>query len=239
MKKWCSALLAGLCLWTAVWLGGCSFQSAATQFPSPPKEAASVQLGVPYLSQEGALPTGCEATSTAMVLQYWGMDISPEEVAYLLPCQELYWYDGQQYGPDPNEYFVGSPFEVTGYGCYAPVIAQTLKQEFPHRLTVKLECGSTIEELYQTYVIGQGVPVLIWATIDLVEPEQGSQWLLETWELFTLQKNEPCMVLVGKQGDRSLCQDPYESHGTLALSSQLLQLRFEQMGSQAVAVKPV
>ena len=131
MKKWCSALLAGLCLWTAVWLGGCSFQSAATQFPSPPKEAASVQLGVPYLSQEGALPTGCEATSTAMVLQYWGMDISPEEVAYLLPCQELYWYDGQQYGPDPNEYFVGSPFEVTGYGCYAPVIAQTLKQEFP------------------------------------------------------------------------------------------------------------
>lgn len=239
MKKWCSALLAGLCLWTAVWLGGCSFQSAATQFPPPPKEAASVQLGVPYLSQEGTLPTGCEATSTAMVLQYWGMDISPEEVAYLLPCQELYWYDGQQYGPDPNEYFVGSPFEVTGYGCYAPVIAQTLKQEFPHRLTVKLECGSTIQELYQTYVMGQGVPVLIWATIDLVEPEQGSQWLLETGELFTWKKNEHCMVLVGKQGDRYLCQDPYESHGTLALSSQLLQLRFEQMGSQAVAVKPV
>ena len=102
MKKWFSALLAGLCLWMAVWLSGCSFQSAAIQFPSPPKEAA-VQLGVPYLSQEGALPTGCEATSTAMVLQYWGLDISPEEVAYLLPCQELYWYDGQQYGPDPNE----------------------------------------------------------------------------------------------------------------------------------------
>ena len=114
-----------------------------------------------------------------------------------------------------------------------------VEQEFPHQLTAKLEYGSTMEELYQTYVVGQGVPVLIWVTINLVEPEQGSQWQLEDGSLFTWKKNEHCMVLIGKQGDQYLCQDPYESHGTLALSPELLQLRFEQMGSQAVAVKPV
>ena len=44
------------------------------------------------------------------------------------------------------------------------------------------------------------------------------------------------MVLTGRQGDRYLCQGPYESHGTVSLPEDLLQLRFEQMGSQAVAV---
>lgn len=237
MKKFRFHLIALLCL-SALLFGGCAVPS------NPPSGFSALQpenvvLSVPYLSQEGTLPTGCEAVSTAMALQYWGVEILPEEVAYLLPCRELYWQNGQLYGPDPDEFFVGSPFASTGYGCYAPVIANMLEQEFSNRLSVELKYGSTIQELYQTYVVGQGAPVLIWVTIDLVEPEQGSQWKLEDGSLFTWKKNEHCMVLMGKQKDRYLCQDPYESHGTLSLPAELLELRFEQMGSQAVAVMPL
>ena len=229
-------LLAGLVLLT-----GCSVQ---TTRPLAPESGPSSMLpnepvlDVPYLSQQDTLPTGCEATSAAMVLQYYGLDYSPEEVACLLPCQELYWRNGELYGPHPDEYFVGSPFSSTGYGCYAPVIARVLEQEFSDELTVSLEYGCTIQELYQTYV-AQSIPVLIWVTIDLVEPEQGTSWRLADGSPFTWKKNEHCMVLIGRQGDRYLCQDPYESHGTLSLTGELLQLRFEQMGSQAVAVMPL
>lgn len=220
-------------------LAGCASHTAAA--PDSPQWAASeeVQLEVPYLSQEDILPTGCEATSTAMVLQYWGINLSPEEVASRLPCSPLYQQGGQLYGPDPKEFFVGSPFESTGYGCYAPVIAGMLEEQLPQRLTVTLEYGCTIRQLYQNYVVKQGAPVLIWVTIDLMEPTPGTQWRLEDGSLFTWKKNEHCMVLIGKQGDRYLCQDPYESHGTLSLPEDLLQLRFEQMGSQAVAVMPL
>ena len=232
-------LTAASALLSLFLLAGCASHTAAA--PNSPPWAASeeVQLEVPYLSQEDTLPTGCEATSTAMVLQYWGLDIFPEEVASLLPCSPLYWADGELYGPDPNQFFVGSPFEETGYGCYAPVIAGMLEEQFSGQLTVRLEYRRTIEQLYQEYVVQQGVPVLIWVTIDLMEPESGTQWQLEDGSTFTWKKNEHCMVLLGKQGNRYLCQDPYESHGTLSLPADLLQLRFEQMGSQAVAVKPV
>lgn len=218
-------------------LAGCASPTAA-QPDSPRQTAASqeVQLEVPYLSQEDILPTGCEAVSAAMVLQYWGVDVTPEEVASMLPCAPLYQLRGQLYGPNPDEFFVGSPFEETGYGCYAPVIAGVLEEQLPPKYTVTLEYGCTIRQLYQNYVVEQGAPVLIWVTIDLVEPTPGTQWQLEDGSLFTWKKDEHCMVLTGKQGDRYLCQDPYESHGTVSLPEDLLQLRFEQMGSQAVAV---
>lgn len=93
-------------------LAGCASPTAA-QPDSPRQTAASqeVQLEVPYLSQEDILPTGCEAVSAAMVLQYWEVDVTPEEVASMLPCAPLYQLGGQLYGPNPDEFFVGSPFE--------------------------------------------------------------------------------------------------------------------------------
>lgn len=151
--------------------GRVRFPTAAQ--PDSPRQAAAsqeVQLEVPYLSQEDILPTGCEAVSAAMVLQYWEVDVTPEEVASMLPCAPLYQLGGQLYGPNPDEFFVGSPFEETGYGCYAPVIAGVLEEQLSPKYTVTLEYGCTIRQLYQNYVVEQGAPVLIWVTIDLVEP---------------------------------------------------------------------
>lgn len=116
-------------------LAGCASPTAAQ--PDSPRQTASQE--VPYLSQEDILPTGCEAVSAAMVLQYWGVDVTPEEVASMLPCAPLYQLGGQLYGPNPDEFFVGSPFEETGYGCYAPVIAGVLEEQLSPKYTVTLE----------------------------------------------------------------------------------------------------
>ena len=123
-------------------LAGCASPTAAQ--PDSPRQTASqeVQLEVPYLSQEDILPTGCEAVSAAMVLQYWGVDVTPEEVASMLPCAPLYQLRGQLYGPNPDEFFVGSPFEETGYGCYAPVIAGVLEEQLS-RLSGRIHLSET------------------------------------------------------------------------------------------------
>lgn len=239
-SKWlCRALslLVGLALLT-----GCSGKNHALAPQSAPHGGEPLEqqtvLAVPYLSQEENLPTGCEATSAAMALQYWGAKATPEQVASLLPKGELYWREGELWGPDPNQAFIGSPFEETGYGCYAPVILWTLEQSFSRQVSVQPVYDSTISRLYEDYVKGRGWPVLIWVTIDLVEPAPGTQWRLEGGGYFTWKKNEHCMVLVGKQGEEYLCLDPYQSQGTQVLPEELLQLRFEQMGSQAIAVGP-
>lgn len=78
----------------------CGFLTAAVadrQAPVPTAEAnkaeinadktaqlsgeASVRLSVPALCQYPELPTGCEATAAAMVLQYYGEAITPSTLA--------------------------------------------------------------------------------------------------------------------------------------------------------------
>ena len=82
-------------------------------------------IDVPAICQYPELPTGCEATAAAMVLQYYGINITAEDFAagWLVCDAGFYSINGLQYGPDPNEVFAGDPFSEYSYGCYAgPIV---------------------------------------------------------------------------------------------------------------------
>ncbi len=194
------------------------------------------ELEVPYISQEDFLPTGCEIVSTAMVLQYWGEDLSSELLANMIPQQELYYEDGILYGPDPNRYFVGSPYDPNSYGCYAPVI-QNLVSSLSSNLKAEVVKGKSLRSLCEEYVINDQ-PVLIWCTINLVESAEGTSWRLPNGEDFTWKRNEHCMVLSGWDEENFICMDPYESNGRVVLPADTLQDRYEEMGTQAVVISP-
>lgn len=59
-------------------------------------------IEVPYFSQEGILPNGCEATSAAMqFLNFYGVKVSPEEfVDNYLDCESVADQVGRRYGPN-------------------------------------------------------------------------------------------------------------------------------------------
>lgn len=111
MKKRFTFLLLGAVsvLLALALLAGCASPTAAQ--PDSPRQTASqeVQLEVPYLSQEDILPTGCEAVSAAMVLQYWGVDVTPEEVASMLPCAPLYQLGGDSSTAQTQTNFLWAP----------------------------------------------------------------------------------------------------------------------------------
>lgn len=193
-------------------------------------------LEVPYLSQKGILPTGCEVTSAAMVLQYWGVDIAPEELADKLPCDYLFWEDGKLYGPDPNRFFVGSPFDPNSYGCFAPVIASIVPKA-DTAMTAQVLTNVPLEDLYNEYV-SQGVPVLVWCTIQMLETSDGTRWTLPSGEEFVWPRNEHCMVLSGREENEYICMDPYGSIGQRAIDRELLEKRYEELGQQAVVILP-
>lgn len=196
-----------------------------------------ITLDVPYLSQEGILPTGCEVTSTAMVMQYWGVDVDAVTLAEELPCGELRWKEeGLLYGPHPKDLFVGSPFDSSGLGCFAPVIAD-LVPTVDKNLHAEVIEGASLEELYGRYVLRE-IPMLVWCTINMLETTPGTEWILPDGSEFKWPRNEHCMVLIGRTEDEYICLDPYDSNGEVHIERELLESRYMDMGSQAVLVLP-
>lgn len=196
-----------------------------------------ITLDVPYLSQEGILPTGCEVTSTAMVMQCWGVDVDAVTLAEELPCGELRWKeDGLLYGPHPKDLFVGSPFDSSGFGCFAPVIAD-LVPTVDKNLHAEVIEGASLEELYGRYVLRE-IPMLVWCTINMLETTPGTEWILPDGSEFKWPRNEHCMVLIGRTEDEYICLDPYDSNGEVHIERELLESRYMDMGSQAVLVLP-
>ena len=79
------------------------------------------------LSQNG-IPTGCEAVSAVMVLNYLGIDITPEDfINEYLPMEGFYRVGDCIYGPNPEEKFAGDPFKKSSLGCYPPVIVEAVE----------------------------------------------------------------------------------------------------------------
>ncbi len=105
-------------------------------------------ISTPYISQAGEYPTGCEVVSTSMILKYYGYNISVDEfIDDYLESSFLEEVNGDLYGPNPNEAFVGDPRSVYSYGCYAPVIVNSLNEILRKEHSVKNTTGSEFNEL--------------------------------------------------------------------------------------------
>ena len=88
-------------------------------------------IDAPFIDQRDKYPTGCESVTAVMALQYAGVDITVEEFIdnYLPQGNAPYTReDGTLVGADPWKVFLGSPYEESGWGCYAPVITGALEQ---------------------------------------------------------------------------------------------------------------
>lgn len=210
-----------------------------------------IKINVPYISQKGSYPTGCESVSTVMLLRFLDYEISVDEfIEKYLDCRGFEMRDGQLHGPDPKEYFCGSPYNEDDFGCYAPVIRKALEKVFrvyasklqgdSEDLDIAYkavdETGTPIHELLERY-IDKGMPVIFWACIDMREPIVGPEWrLLDTGANFTWISNEHCMLLVGYDDDGYYFNDPYESHGLAYYPKQLVEERHQAQYGMAVGV---
>ena len=198
-----------------------------------------VCIQAPYIDQSGAYPTGCESVSAVMLLQFLGVDITVDEfIEKYLEKQGFEKWDGEMFGPDPREYFCGSPYDEDSFGCYAPVIAGAMKRVLGGTYTVKDESGTYTAELLRRY-IDKGMPVVYWACINMREPVIGPQWkLLDTGQIFTWVSNEHCMLLVGYDGEGYYFNDPYNNNGLIHYPKEVVEERHRAQHMQAVGVLP-
>lgn len=196
-------------------------------------------ISVPYIDQSLRYPTGCESVSTVMLLQYLGYSISVDEfIEQYLAKRDFEMRGSELYGPDPNRFFCGSPYDENSFGCYAPVICDVLRKITGGRYHVSNETGTPMQVLLHDY-IDRGMPVIFWACINLCEPVEGPSWrLLDSGKPFTWISNEHCMLLVGYDDEGYYFNDPYDNNGVIRYPGELVEMRHAAQYQMAVGLKP-
>ncbi len=202
---------------------------------------ASMQLEVPYISQEGVLPTGCELISSLMLLRYYGMETSLQEVLDNTAFSQPKTINNRTYAQSPYKAFIGTPYDENSFGCYPPVIAEMLNYLLPEGKTAVDITGMELSEIAETY-IPREQPVLVWATIAMLESFPNIGWYLldengePTEEWYDWLANEHCLVLVGYDSEKYYFNDPYNSRGLVGYDRELVETRYAEIGKCAVVV---
>lgn len=122
------------------------------------------RIDMEIVLQNPELPTGCEITSLTMVLNYLGFGVTKTElVDGYLTCKE----------PGTatfKEAFIGSPYDSSSYGCFAPVIIDTANKYLNSNNSgriVKNLTGSDFDFLLKE--VASNHPVIIWTSINQVD----------------------------------------------------------------------
>ena len=196
------------------------------------------KIQVPYIDQSIKYPTGCESVSAVMLLKYLGYEITVDEfIQNCLECREMEIRDGVLYGPDPNKFFCGSPYDEDSFGIYAKGLLKALEKAAGKDFQFTDESGTPIQKLLEKY-IDQGMPVVFWATLDFTPvPEERDHWLLADGTDFAWKCHEHCLLLVGYDEENYWFNDPWHDHGVCAQPKELVERCHAAQDSYAVTLR--
>lgn len=167
--------------------------------------------GIPYLNQFTlGYPTGCEAVSATMLLQFKGYDVTVEDIVENTPTQERgkYMHENQVYAGNPFEVFVGHPSKGKSegsYGCFAEPIVVAMQKFAGNK--VKNISGCDEETLFS--YIDKGEPVVVWGIKNAGDIEEGVTWEYPDGSgSFKELIGEHCLVLIGYDEQLVYLDDP-------------------------------
>lgn len=182
--------------------------------------------------QEPELPTGCEITSLAEVLNYHGFNIDKEELCdNFMPVD----YNG---AVTMNQAYIGDPRSTNGFGCYSPVIVKSAYEYFE---SIDSPCyavdlsGTDFRDLF--YQICQGRPVIVWATMYLTESDFFDYlWTSENGEDMSFNYYQHCMAIYGYDLNEGIVYagDPLVGNTTYSIDS--FERIYDIMHKQAVVI---
>jgi uncharacterized protein YvpB len=211
-------------------------QSAApSASPAPvPNLPLSAKLDVPIVMQYPELPAGCEITSLTMLLQYAGLSKTKMELAAEMPRDEtkiILNEDGSpKFWGNPNVGFVG---DVTrkerGFGIYHAGLFPLLK----HYMPKAVDMTTKPFDLYEKQ-IADGVPVLVWTTIDFMIPGNWVKWDTVSGPIQTTFA-EHAVLLVGYDEHSVFINDPRSGEKGFAVDKSKFMESWTAMGKQGLS----
>lgn len=201
-------------------------------------DETEIFIDVPYISQEGVFPNGCEAVSATMLLQHLGYNISADDfIDGYLYCLPYEIEGGLAYAPDPDFAYAGDPrSEDWGYGCYPPVIVKAINRYLVETYSAENLTGMSLDMLRKDY-LEKGVPVAVWTTINFEKISKYLTWYTrDTNEQILYPSNLHCVVLCGYDGENYIFNDPFNSNGIIKCPVEQANEIYDSMGRRAVAI---
>ncbi len=198
------------------------------------------ELDVPIVMQNPELPHGCEITSLTAVLNYYGMNVTKLEMAdTYLPKQEFSIIGGQRFGPNPAHAFAGDPSDKANgmYVFAAPIVKAAQAAIIDKQADLRVTDKSNASQQEILKLVQEGVPVVMWVTLDLSTPKTKASkgWIYEGET--TKRKgyvNLHAVVLTGHLGGKVVVMDPLK--GYVTYNEDQFFKSYQELGSQAVAV---
>jgi Uncharacterized protein conserved in bacteria len=193
-------------------------------------DTASYEVNI--IMQNPELPNGCEITSLAMVLNKLGYNVDK------LTLNDKYLEIGPIGLTNYYKANVGNPRDANSFGSYSPVIFNTAEKYLADQgktHTTYDITGHNIDEVY--YQLSQGNPVIMWTTLDI----NTKPLVIKTWQVDgeTLNWKHPlhCVVLTGYDMNNKTVTVADPNVGVVTHSMDLFELRWREMGSQAIYIK--
>ncbi len=189
-------------------------------------------LQVLNIMQKPELPTGCEVTSLAIVLNYLGFNVDKCDLA------DNYLDKGSIGITDIDKAFVGNPRSNSSYGCYASVIVNCANKWLTEHGSSYRAYNMTGKQLERLFCeIDSGRPVIVWATINMVESSIGPTWFIPDGYSVTYIAQEHCLVLTGYDMEKGVVYVADPLVGNTSYDLEVFRKRYEELMYQAVIIK--
>ena len=161
--------------------------------------------GVPFINQYPNYPTGCESVALTILLKYYGVSVTPDDVIEALPKGAVpYTKNGVTYGGNPEVEFIGNPYSLNSYGVYERPLAEVANKFKPG---ITIATGTSFDEILR--IVKKGKPVIVWTSMYLAVPYISTSWIYEpTGEKIYWKANEHAVVLIGYTSDKVIISDP-------------------------------
>ncbi|WP_368737749.1 C39 family peptidase [Bacillus sp. EB106-08-02-XG196] len=193
-----------------------------------------IQLDVPLLNQmdEPRLFNGCEVTSLAMLLQYWGIDVSKNQLAAQVPRVPLQYRDGKN--GNPNMGFVGNMEDGPGLGVYHGPIFYLANTNVTDQFVVQNLSNYPFSTILEK--INQGLPVWVITTSSFSPIVDFETWTTPQGTVGITFKMHS-VVITGYDQEYIYLNDPYGTKNKKVDRENFIA-SWEQMGSQAIVIEP-
>jgi uncharacterized protein YvpB len=195
--------------------------------------AEEIQLDVPLLNQmdEPRLYNGCEVTSLAMLLQYWGINVTKNELAEQIPRVPLVYGDGKN--GNPNMGFVGNMEDGPGLGVYHGPIFYLANTNVHDPLIVKNLSNHPFSSILEK--VSQGLPVWVITTTSFSPIPHFQAWSTPQGSVGVTFKMHS-VVITGYDQDYIYLNDPYGTKNKKVNKEKFIT-SWVQMGSQAIVIE--
>ena len=198
----------------------------------------NIRLQLPHLLQKPELDRGCEVTSLAMILQYYGYNVNKVELAERVKKDTTPYSVNEQgyiYYGNPYEGFVGDIYNIekNGYGVYHGPIVE-LAKEYVGDKVIDLT-GANFESILQMLDEGMPVWVVTNGAFKLLNEEEFQLWHTPTG-IVKITKRMHAVVITGYDSQYIYINDPLYPLPNRKVNRADFKASWEQMGNQAVTI---